>query len=120
MIRPTYTPDALTEVAAIKKHIERDVKAIAESLARHEDTEKVLKAHVETAYAALAHLGLKRQRFYKRIEFAAILGGLCWAAAGILPGVVDASYATVKFGAIGGLIVLGLVLNSFAFARRHF
>jgi hypothetical protein len=123
--RPSYTTEGNSAVLKIKADIERDVRGIAESIAIHERAEKVLETHVETAYATLAHLGLKRRRWYGRQEFEVGVGTLLIAIAGVFASAADYFFphlfsAPFKLSIIIVLAVVGAVLSLHGWMRWSF
>jgi hypothetical protein len=126
--RPSYTREAQKEITAQKKRLEGDVQAIAERLASHAGCEKVLAQHAQQAFDALARVGLRKHRFYSRVEFevgvGALLVGIALAMPDYLPYVTGflptgtETFESVLLGVSSPILILsGLGLSIHGWMR---
>jgi hypothetical protein len=78
---PIWPRPTSTRLNQRAEEFKANLKAVAESLANHDQVDSVSTRHVDQSFSALARVGLTCRKFYRRAEFETACGGILIGAA---------------------------------------
>lgn len=113
-----WSKRATSRRVALRAEFENNVKAMADSLARHELSESVSPKHVDHAFEALSRIGLSRRRWTDRAEAQTALGSFLVGFAFACPSAIALLFPTAHADSIAvALLVAFAVVGVFFFVR---
>jgi len=89
---PSWSRESTTSRTQISDNFKQSLKDIAEGIARHELSEKVLERHVHEAFSLLAISGNRRLPWYQRHEVEVGLGGALVGISASIPTWIEAFF----------------------------
>lgn len=105
---PNWHKPATEHVDQLRDQFHANIKAIARTLAKHDNAETVLKNHVDAAFDCLARSGLTRRVWWKRTELEVGMGSFLFALALASPDVLNAWFPVNQAIVQSTMLVLAL------------
>jgi hypothetical protein len=113
---PIWPRPTSTRLNQRAEEFKANLKAVAESLANHDQVDSVSTRHVDQSFSALARVGLTCRKFYRRAEFETACGGILIGAAFASHDCVELCVGELRpihYGYIAGIAIPMFVIGFF-------